>query len=38
MMLKRVINQAIDAMGLPQTQMFATVFDGARATVKAQPR
>ncbi len=28
MMLKLVINQAIDAMGLEQTQMFATVFDG----------
>ena len=28
MMLKLVINQAVDAMGLEQTQMFATVFDG----------
>jgi len=28
MMLKLVINQAIDAMGLEQSQMFATVFDG----------
>jgi len=28
MMQKLVINQAIDAMGLPQTQMFATIFDG----------
>ena len=28
MMMKLVINQAIDAMGLEQTQMFATVFDG----------
>jgi enoyl-CoA hydratase len=28
MMLKLVINQAIDAMGLEHTQMFATVFDG----------
>ncbi len=28
MMLKLVINQAIDAMGLEQTQMFANVFDG----------
>lgn len=28
MMQKLVINQAIEAMGLPQTQMFATVFDG----------
>ena len=28
MMLKLVINQAIDAMGLEQTQMFATLFDG----------
>lgn len=28
MMLKLVINQAIDSMGLEQTQMFATVFDG----------
>ena len=28
MMQKLVINQAIEAMGLAQTQMFATVFDG----------
>ncbi len=28
MMNKLVINQAIDAMGLEQTQMFANVFDG----------
>ena len=28
MMQKLVINQAIDAMGLEQTQMFATIFDG----------
>ncbi len=28
MMLKLVINQAIDHMGLEQTQMFATIFDG----------
>ena len=28
MMLKLVINQAVDAMGLEHTQMFATVFDG----------
>ena len=28
MMLKLVINQAVDAMGLEQTQMFATLFDG----------
>lgn len=28
MMQKLVINQAIEAMGLRQTQMFATVFDG----------
>jgi enoyl-CoA hydratase len=28
MMQKLVINQAIDAMGLEQTQMFATLFDG----------
>ena len=28
MMLKLVINQAVDNMGLEQTQMFATVFDG----------
>ena len=28
MMMKLTINQAIDAMGLPQTQMFATLFDG----------
>jgi enoyl-CoA hydratase len=28
MMLKLVINQAVDAMGLEQTQMFATIFDG----------
>ena len=28
MMMKLVVNQAIDAMGLEQTQMFATVFDG----------
>jgi enoyl-CoA hydratase len=28
MMLKLVINQAIDAMGLEHTQMFATLFDG----------
>ena len=28
MMLKLVINQAIDHMGIEQTQMFATVFDG----------
>ena len=27
-MQKLVINQAIDAMGLPQTQMLATLFDG----------
>ena len=28
MMMKLTINQAVDAMGLAQTQMFATVFDG----------
>ncbi len=28
MMQKLMINQAIDAMGLSQTQMFATLFDG----------
>jgi enoyl-CoA hydratase len=28
MMQKLVINQAVDAMGLEQTQMFATLFDG----------
>lgn len=28
MMQKLVINQAVEAMGLRQTQMFATVFDG----------
>ena len=28
MMLKLTINQAIDHMGIEQTQMFATVFDG----------
>lgn len=28
MMMKLTINQAIDAMGLEQTQMFATLFDG----------
>lgn len=28
MMMKLTINQAVDAMGLVQTQMFATVFDG----------
>src|SRR5690606_34026632 len=28
MMQKLVINQAIEAMGLKQTQMFATLFDG----------
>jgi enoyl-CoA hydratase len=28
MMQKLMINQAVDAMGLEQTQMFATVFDG----------
>lgn len=28
MMMKLVINQAVDAMGLEQTQMFATLFDG----------
>jgi len=28
MMQKLMVNQAIDAMGLTQTQMFATVFDG----------
>ena len=28
MMQKLVINQAVEAMGLHQTQMFATVFDG----------
>ena len=28
MMQKLMINQAIDAMGLRQTQMFATIFDG----------
>jgi enoyl-CoA hydratase len=28
MMQKLMINQAIEAMGLKQTQMFATVFDG----------
>jgi enoyl-CoA hydratase len=28
MMQKLVINQAIEAMGLKQTQMFATIFDG----------
>ena len=27
-MQKLVVNQAIEAMGLPQTQMFATLFDG----------
>jgi enoyl-CoA hydratase len=29
MMQKLMINQAIEAMGLQQTQMFATLFDGA---------
>jgi enoyl-CoA hydratase len=28
MMQKLVINQAVEAMGLKQTQMFATLFDG----------
>ncbi len=28
MMHKLMINQAIDNMGLPTTQMFATLFDG----------
>ena len=28
MMQKLVVNQAVEAMGLNQTQMFATVFDG----------
>jgi enoyl-CoA hydratase len=28
MMQKLVVNQAIEAMGLRQTQMFATLFDG----------
>ena len=28
MMQKLVINQAVEAMGMHQTQMFATVFDG----------
>ena len=28
MMQKLVVNQAIEAMGLSQTQMFATIFDG----------
>ena len=28
MMQKLMINQAIEAMGLRQTQMFATIFDG----------
>ncbi|MDX1448836.1 MAG: enoyl-CoA hydratase, partial [Acidimicrobiia bacterium] len=28
MMQKLMINQAIESMGLTQTQMFATVFDG----------
>ena len=28
MMQRLVVNQAIEAMGLPQTQMFATLFDG----------
>ena len=28
MMQKLVVNQAVEAMGLSQTQMFATVFDG----------
>lgn len=28
MMQKMVVNQAIEAMGLKQTQMFATIFDG----------
>lgn len=28
MMMKLTVNQAVDAMGLEQTQMFATVFDG----------
>lgn len=28
MMQKLVVNQAIEAMGLKQTQMFATIFDG----------
>ena len=28
MMQKLVVNQAIEAMGLKQTQMFATLFDG----------
>ncbi len=27
-MQKLVVNQAVEAMGLPQTQMFATLFDG----------
>jgi enoyl-CoA hydratase len=28
MMQKLVINQAVEAMGMHQTQMFATIFDG----------
>ncbi len=28
MMQKLLINQALDAMGLAQSQMFATLFDG----------
>ncbi len=28
MMVKLAVNQAIDSMGLTQTQMFATIFDG----------
>ena len=28
MMMKLMINQAVDSMGLEQTQMFATLFDG----------
>jgi enoyl-CoA hydratase len=27
-MMKLMINQAVDSMGLEQTQMFATLFDG----------
>ena len=28
MMMKLVVNQAVESMGLAQTQMFATLFDG----------
>ena len=44
MMQKLMINQAIDAMGLSQTQMFATLFDGITrhspkaSTSKSAPR